>query len=82
MPAFSCSTARRGPTVLVVTTSGDLARDAFYLEQALVAAGSDGRAYAVAGVAAGDLVSWDQARLDAHTAIVLTVDACPRASWP
>ena len=60
------------PTVLVITTSGDLARDAFYLEQALVAAGSDGRAYAVEGAGAGDLVSWDQARLDAHTAIVLT----------
>lgn len=59
------------PTVLVITTSGDLARDAFYLEQALAAAGSDGRAYAVRGVAAGDLVSWDQARLNAHTAIIL-----------
>jgi hypothetical protein len=60
------------PTVLAITTSGDLARDAFYLEQALVAADSDGRGYAVEGVAAGDLVSWDQARLDAHTGIVLT----------
>jgi hypothetical protein len=60
------------PTVLVVTTSGDLAREAFYLEQALVAAGVDGRAYAVEGAAAADLVTWDQARVDSHTAVVLT----------
>ena len=61
------------PTVLVITTSGDLARDAFYLEQALVAAGSDGRAYCSRGRSVpGNIVSWDQARLDAHTAIVLT----------
>jgi hypothetical protein len=59
------------PTVLVITTSGDLARDAFYLEQALTAAGEDGQAYAVRGIAAGDLASWDQARLDSHTAVVL-----------
>jgi hypothetical protein len=59
------------PTVLVVTTSGDLARDAFYLEQAMVAAGADARAYGVEGVAAGELASWQQTRLDEHTAIVL-----------
>lgn len=59
------------PAVLVVTTSGDLARDAFYLEQALAAAADDGRAYAVRGVAARDLASWDQERLDAHTSVVL-----------
>jgi hypothetical protein len=60
------------PTVLVIARSADLARDGFYLEQALIAAGSDGRAYAVEGTGAGELVSWDQARLDAHTAVVLT----------
>jgi hypothetical protein len=60
------------PTVLVIANSGDLARDAFYLEQALVSAGADGRAFAVDGIAAGELASWDQARLDAHTAVVLT----------
>jgi hypothetical protein len=60
------------PTVLVITASGDLSRDAFYLGEAMVAAGEDGRAYAVAGVAAGELASWDRAKLDAHTAVVLT----------
>ncbi|MGC4082892.1 MAG: hypothetical protein QM736_12450, partial [Vicinamibacterales bacterium] len=59
------------PTVLVITTAGDLAREAFYLEQALVAAGVDGRAYGVEGAAAGDLATWDQSRLDAHTAVIL-----------
>ena len=59
------------PTVLVVTTSGDLARDALLPRAGAGRRGLDGRAYAVEGAGAGDLVSWDQARLDAHTAIVL-----------
>ena len=59
------------PSILVIGTAGDLNREAFYLEQALVAAGADGRSYAVEGAAAGELVTWDQAKLDAHTAIVL-----------
>jgi hypothetical protein len=60
------------PRVLLITTSGDLSRDGFYLDQALIATGADGRAYDVEGVAATDLTSWDQARLDSHIAIVLT----------
>jgi hypothetical protein len=60
------------PTVLVVTQTGDLAREAFYVEQALVAAGGDtARGYAVVGVAARELQAWDQARVDRHAAIVL-----------
>jgi len=58
-------------SVLIVSTAGDLSHDAFYLEQALVAAGSDGRAFSVEGAAAAELATWDQAKLDAHTAIVL-----------
>ena len=57
--------------MLVVSTSGDLSRDAFYLQQALTAAGADGRAFAASGIAAGELMSWDQARFDGHTAVVL-----------
>lgn len=60
------------PTVLVISTAGDLAREAFYLEQALLAAGGDGRAYAVEGAAAGELASWEQAKLDTYVAVVLT----------
>jgi hypothetical protein len=59
------------PSVLVVTTSGDLGREAFYVEQALLAAASDGRAYDVVGVAGGDLHTWDRARIDRHPAVVL-----------
>jgi hypothetical protein len=57
--------------VLIITTAGDLSREAFYLQQALVASGADGRAYDAAGVAASDLASWDQARLDRHAGVVL-----------
>ncbi|MGE3955671.1 MAG: BatA domain-containing protein [Vicinamibacterales bacterium] len=59
------------PSVLVIATAGDLGREAFYLEQALLAAGADGRAYAVEAAAAGELAGWDQPRLDRHTAVVL-----------
>ncbi len=60
------------PTVLVISTAGDLAREAFYLEQALLASGGDGQAYAVEGAGAGELAAWDQAKLDTYIAIVLT----------
>ena len=51
------------PSVLVVTTNGDLARDAFYLQQALLAAGAESAAYQVEGVGAAKLSGWDRARL-------------------
>ncbi len=60
------------PKVLVVMSTGDIGREAFYLQQALMAAGPDGYAYEVVGVAAPDLSSWDQPRLDSFAAIVLT----------
>ncbi len=60
------------PTVLVIGTAGDLAREAFYLQQALLATGGDGRGYGVEGAAAGELAAWDQAKLDAYVSIVLT----------
>ncbi len=59
------------PKVLVVTAGGDLAREAFYVEQALVAGGATGGAYEVAGVAGSSLQSWDGRRLDEHLAVVL-----------
>ena len=68
---FIVTDAALKSSVLVISTAGDLPHDAFYLEQALVAAGSDGRAFSVEGAAAAELATWDQARLDAHTAIVL-----------
>jgi hypothetical protein len=60
------------PKVLIVTPTGDVGREAFYLQQALIAAGPDGNAYDVDGVAAPDLTSWNQSRIGAYTAVVLT----------
>lgn len=62
---------RSRPKVLVVTATGDLSREAFYVQQALIAAGADGRAYEVEGVGGGGLQTWDQSRFDAHTAVIL-----------
>lgn len=60
------------PAVLTITTAGDLTREAFYLQQALEASGSNGGSYVVQGVAAGDLSSWSQSRFNALAAVVLT----------
>lgn len=73
------------PRVLVVMASGDVSREAFYVEQALIASGAAGasgipaasglatygRGYEVVGVAGSGLQTWDQARVDEHAAIVL-----------
>lgn len=65
------------PSVLVVTSGGDPSRDAFYVEQALVAEGADGADYSVAGVGASQLSSLspgspgDNGRLDEQAAVVL-----------
>jgi hypothetical protein len=59
------------PSVLVLTSTGDLEREAFYVRHALLAEGSEGRAFDVAGAAAGDLSGWDQARLDRYAAIII-----------
>lgn len=59
------------PTVLVVTATGDVGREAFYLQQALMAGGPDGRAYEVAAAGAGELASWSGDRMRAHAAVFL-----------
>jgi hypothetical protein len=60
------------PKVLIVTATGDVGREAFYLQQALIASGPDGNAYDVVAVAAPDLSTWDQVRLDGFAAVALT----------
>ena len=62
---------RSRPKVLVITATGDLSREAFYVQQALIAAGADGRAYEVEGVGGVDLQTWDASRFDSHTAVIL-----------
>lgn len=59
------------PVVLVVTTSGDLDRDAFYVQQALAARGPAGATFTVEGVAASALSSRDAAALEPVAAIVM-----------
>jgi hypothetical protein len=59
------------PTVLIVTASGDLSREAFYVQHALTAEGADGAAYEVAGVGGAQLSTWDRARVERHAAVLL-----------
>jgi hypothetical protein len=58
------------PTVLVATTSGDLARDAFYLQQAL-AAGRSSTKTDVEGVSTSKLSAWTADQVARHAAVVL-----------
>lgn len=57
--------------LLVVTASGEVAREAFYVQHALTATRSNGAAYAVEGVGAGRLSTWDRARMARYTAVLL-----------
>jgi hypothetical protein len=59
--------------VLVVTATGDLDRDAFYVHQALVAGGTAraGGASGVTGVAAGQLGSWTSAQTASFASVLL-----------
>jgi len=74
------SGAATRPSVLVATTSGDLARDAFYLQQALVA-GPEGRNTPdVTGVSAAKLSAWtgDQVARQAVVLLLSTRGLEPR----
>jgi hypothetical protein len=64
--------ARLAPPVLVVTTTGNLDREAFYAQQALAAAGAGGAAFTVEGLAASALSSRDAASLRRYAAVVVT----------
>lgn len=59
------------PRVLVVTATGDLDREAFYVHQALIARGADGSAYEALGVSGNALQSWTAERVNECAAIVL-----------
>jgi hypothetical protein len=59
------------PLVKVVTASGDVGRDAFYVDQALKASGEAGSAYRVEGLAAGRAESWTAEPLDGAAAVLL-----------
>ena len=57
--------------VLVVTATGDLDRDAFYVHQALAAGGTDRGVPAVTGAAASQLGSWTSTRMAGFGSVVL-----------
>jgi hypothetical protein len=59
------------PSVLVVTGSGDLNRDAFYLQHALAVRTGGDSAFQVAGVGGADLAGWTADRLRPHAAVLL-----------
>jgi hypothetical protein len=59
------------PEVLVVTGSGDAARDAFYVNHALAAAGGGSRGYQVAGLSGAQLSSLDAAAVSKYPAVLL-----------
>jgi hypothetical protein len=59
------------PLILVVTPTGELERDAFYLQQALAVPGADGRAYVVDGLAGDQLSKWSQRQLERYRVVLL-----------
>lgn len=59
------------PSILLVTSLGDLPRDAFYAQSAFEAAGADGASFDVAGVSGERLSGWDAAMLARHAVVVL-----------
>jgi aerotolerance regulator-like protein/VWA domain-containing protein len=59
------------PAVLVVTGSGDMSRDAFYVQHALAAGAPGNAAFQVTGVSGAQLSSWSDDRLAPHAAVFL-----------
>ena len=59
------------PSVLVVTGSGELDRDAFYVQHALAVGTSSDAAFQVASVGAAHLAGWSGDRLAPHAAVLL-----------
>jgi hypothetical protein len=59
------------PSVLVVTGTGDLTREAFYVQHALAAGTPGDAAFQVASVGGAQLSAWSDDRLAAHAAVLL-----------
>lgn len=59
------------PPVLVVTGSGNVDRDAFYVRHALAAGTSSDPAFQVTGAGAAQLTGWSDDRLAPHAAVIL-----------
>jgi len=59
------------PSVLVVTGSGDMTREAFYVQHALAAGAPGNAAFQVSGVSGAQLSSWTDERVAPHAAVFL-----------
>lgn len=59
------------PSVLVVTGSGDVNRDAFYVQHALAAGAAAGSAFHVVGAGGAQMAGWSEDRLAPHAAVLL-----------
>jgi hypothetical protein len=59
------------PSVLVLSGSGDLSRDAFYVQHALAAGTPSDAAFQVTGVGGAQLSAWSEAKLTSHAAVLL-----------
>jgi len=59
------------PSVLVVTGSGDLNRDAFYVQHALAAGTPANAAFQIVSVSGADLAGWSEGRLRPQAAVLL-----------
>jgi len=59
------------PTVLVVTGSGDLSRDGFYVQQALAAGGGEGAGFQPASITSAQLSTMSAERLAPQAAVLL-----------
>jgi hypothetical protein len=59
------------PSVLVISGSGDLGRDAFYVQHALAAGTPAAAAFQVTGAGGAQLSAWSEDRLASHAAVVL-----------
>jgi hypothetical protein len=58
-------------SVLIVTGSGELERDAFYVQQALASSGSQSAGFLLTGATPGSLAGIESARLSSASAVVL-----------
>src|SRR4051794_7124160 len=59
------------PSVLVVTGSGDMTREAFYVQHALAAGTPGNAAFQVSGVSGAQLSAWTDDRVAPHAAVFL-----------
>jgi hypothetical protein len=59
------------PAVLVVTGSGDLGREAFYVSHALAASASSRPTLQIAGIGGAALSSWTDAQMNAQAAVLV-----------